>query len=385
MRKPSNTIDGIRADLQSASVNIRREALQSLSELVRGNRHFAAEAAPIFRHAWRHETDPFTVLTAARGIELAEGDTQGRAALMDLLDRPQQDLVATAVLNAELDLTTEHVLALYARATDPGLRRTLINALGRKHDRAAFDVLAAAIDDPELRPWAIEALVAVGDPAAIPHIEPCLSDTADAWAVDNHGPMMRVCDVASDAIAALRKSSARPHVPERAAAPNARASTASAGAPFGYPGPPMPVAPPQGTFFALAPLAAAVLSVPWFLMVVLSMIDISGRGQGPRSDPRSMDLVAIIPPAIGISVGLFGLAKRRIRGTWRYATLTVGCLLCAIIATPFLIEARSATALEEQQRAANPPPPPPVRVPIPSGKPPQIEVRQPFTTRPAGE
>jgi hypothetical protein len=49
------------------------------------------------------------------------------------------------------------------------------------------------------------ALRELGDERAIPHLEPLLTDRTDAWREDNHGPTLRVCDVARDAIAALRR------------------------------------------------------------------------------------------------------------------------------------------------------------------------------------
>lgn len=392
---PPRNIDRIRTDLLSASPDVRRNAIQVLSYWVSQDRSIGAAALPLFRHAWRHETDPWSVVTAARGIERTAGAEEGRAALLDLLERPDQEIVASAVMNLERELSSERLLAILSGATHVGLRRAVVNVLGRKGGAGVFEVLTRAIDEADLRPYAIVALERLNDPAAIPYIERCLSDTTEAWCEDR-GPMLRVCDVASDAIGQLRNSRERPAVPARAvhaaapAAPWAGAASTSAGQRAAgmqrllgtllpQPGPES-----KGTLYAIAPLAAALIMIPWVLMFVIGVISVTGKAHDTADRTRAMDLVAILPPAIGVAVGVYGIAKRRVRGAVRRTILGAGCVLCILVSLPFLNEARDITFHERQSRAAAPAPasnPPAKRVPIPSGTPPPMEERQPVEVR----
>lgn len=57
------------------------------------------------------------------------------------------------------------------------------------------------------RPWAICAI------PALPYLQPLLDDKTDPWPVDNHGPMLRVCDLAKEAIEQLRQPAAAAGAP----------------------------------------------------------------------------------------------------------------------------------------------------------------------------
>lgn len=384
-------LDRIRTDLQSDSIDVRRKAMMELSYWVQKDRSIDAEALPLFRAVWQRETDPWIVYTAARGIGLTGGEAEGRAALFDLLERPQQDIVATAVLNMERELSTARLLELCERATHMGLRRSLVNVLGRKGGPGAYEVLVAALDAADLRPWGIAALARLGDPAAIPHIQQYLSDTSEAWQEDR-GPMMRVCDVASDAIGQLNRAGGRAAVPEWpviARRAGAAEGVAAVGAvPAWSQRPTVPTSQSRGTLFAVVPLAAAIITVPWVLMFVIGVVSVTGKTHDTSDRTRSMDFVAILPPMLGLAVGVYGVVKRRVRGPGRLVLLGVGCLLCMLVSIPFLNEARDITLAEKKNTAAAPakvPDPPPVRVPIPSGKPPPMEPRQPIDVRPPVE
>ncbi len=57
--------------------------------------------------------------------------------------------------------------------------------------------------DTGLRAHTVEVLADLGDPRAIPQLAALRSDTTPAWEEDNHGPMLRVCDLADKAIKRL--------------------------------------------------------------------------------------------------------------------------------------------------------------------------------------
>lgn len=380
MQRDPRNIERIRVELRSGSADTRRAATQDLCDWVRTDSLIAAEALPLFREVLQSDADPWTLISAARGIERISGGEAGRAALLALLDRPQPAVVATAVVNLDGHISIDRLFDLCARATDPGLRRTLVTALGQTKNPRAFDLLVAALNDEDVRPWAIEALVEIGLVAAVEHIEPYLRDTGDAWLEDNHGPMMRVCDVAGQAITRLRTSASQSSVSDRPATLRAAPQvTPPAFARPGLPGLPRWIS-SSPTLLASIPLAAAILTVPWFLMFAVGVIGATGTGRQTPDRTRAMDFVAIIPPMIGLAMGIHALVKRRVRGAPRLALLLFGCLSCALVAWPFLAEARSITLAEKRETTnatSATPNSPPKRVPMPSGKPPPLDVRQP--------
>lgn len=87
------------------------------------------------------------------------------------------------------------------------VRVAALRQLGRLGTEAALPALLNYLDDSALRPHVVEALAELGDPAAIASLETLLVDTTEAWPEDNHGPMLRVCDLAEAALARLRESS----------------------------------------------------------------------------------------------------------------------------------------------------------------------------------
>jgi HEAT repeat protein len=78
-----------------------------------------------------------------------------------------------------------------------------IRVLGRIHDSAVLPALVEYLSDPSLRPHVVEALSDQRDSRAIPYLETLLSDKTPAWEIDNHGPMLHVCDLAKSAIERL--------------------------------------------------------------------------------------------------------------------------------------------------------------------------------------
>ncbi len=53
-------------------------------------------------------------------------------------------------------------------------------------------------------PHVVEALVDFGDAGVIPRLEMLLNDKTHDWPEDNHGPMLRVCDLAKATISPAR-------------------------------------------------------------------------------------------------------------------------------------------------------------------------------------
>ncbi|MFN0135244.1 MAG: hypothetical protein ACKVS9_03910 [Phycisphaerae bacterium] len=206
MQANTPDIERFRRDLRSTQVATRQVALDELRAALGRDSSIRAVAADLLRELCRGETNPWVLLNAVRGLELAADKAEVLAVKLGLIERSEADIVAMALLNLNLNLSADRLLEMYARTNEYSLRNTLVHMLARTRDARAFPILLSELDKADMRPYAIEALVAYGDSRAVEHIERCLSDTSDAWPIDNHGPMMRVCDVAREAIERLRKA-----------------------------------------------------------------------------------------------------------------------------------------------------------------------------------
>lgn len=164
------------------------------------------EALELFRASVMAWPDYMTASYAARGIELIAGPAEGRKIWLALLNHPKAEL-AGAIAQSIKDVSYVPVLLeLLERRPEWSIQLAAVRTLGRMKDRSAFEAIAKRLADRALRPHAVEALAELGDPRAIAHLEPLLRDRTEAWEIDNHGPMLRVCDLAQDAIAQLRKN-----------------------------------------------------------------------------------------------------------------------------------------------------------------------------------
>jgi HEAT repeat protein len=183
---------------------VRGLAMQELAQLVGSNSTIREDAAQVFRAALEKPVDGWTTLSAARGMEQIVGPNKARAIWLELLRCGNPSIVADVALSLR-DVAFAPALLdlLSAGAPTTEVKTAAMRALGRMHDPTALPAIAAQLARPPLRAHAIEALADLGDWRAVPHLRPYLTDTTDAWHEDNHGPMLRICDLAQSAIARL--------------------------------------------------------------------------------------------------------------------------------------------------------------------------------------
>ena len=191
------------SDLHSPDPERRGRAMQALASRVKTDASCHAEALPIFQSALAHDTDPWTVLSAARGLERILGPDRAYPAWLALLNHPNAQIAGQAVLTVAGPRFVLPLIELLRQRTEPSLRQKTIRALGRLKDPAVFPALVPFLSDPnpELRAHTVEALGDLGDARARPHLQALLGDPTDAWPEDNHGPMLRVGDLARQALA----------------------------------------------------------------------------------------------------------------------------------------------------------------------------------------
>jgi hypothetical protein len=342
-------IGRIRAALQSADREARVKAIQELLVRARKDPAQHVDALEIFRGAIASETDPWSATRAAQGIELIGGIEAGREAWQSLLVSTRADMLASAAMSISNKAYAPLLLELLARRPEARVRICAVRTLGRMGDAAAFPALVSELADPAVRPHAIDALSELGEPLAIPQIEPLLSDRTDAWPEDNHGPMLRVCDIANMALLRLKRieqsgPTASPDGAQGATQMTDTRSTAasqrsaqSAPAAVGLSSTPLsraatwpPEAPHRRCLLAYVPLLAAAFEVIWVGMLIVGFLIVYGGIARTPAETHRLDVLAMIPAAAGLLIGGLvlwgGWAKRRVE--WVCAVL--GMLACCV-------------------------------------------------------
>jgi HEAT repeat protein len=193
----------IETGLASEKELSRCNAMQSLLALVKQDKGIGVEALPMIRGALERARDPWVTAMALAGLEVIAGKQEARIA-RDLLLFGGKGNIAKAVVLSMRDAGEYAVLIdLLSRSTDEEVCISAIRMLGRFRNPAALPVLAGLMSKANFCPHVVEALGELGDARAIPFLVRHLEDETDAWPVDNHGPMLRVSDLAEEAIRRL--------------------------------------------------------------------------------------------------------------------------------------------------------------------------------------
>jgi HEAT repeat protein len=200
----------IERDLSSPDQHTRSSAMEDLSLLVKRDRSVHGAALVLLRAALEAPTDIWMTTSALRGLELVAGKDEARATAATLIAHPRAELVASVVLGLGDRAYLPVLLEALVRRPERTVREAALRTLGRLRDPSVLPVIVDALAVAELRPHAVEALADLGDVRAIAHLEQLRADRTDAWPEDNHGPMLRVCDLATAAIARLRSQAERP-------------------------------------------------------------------------------------------------------------------------------------------------------------------------------
>jgi len=197
-------LEQIKHDLHSEQPEVRGSAMQRLHLWAKKDHGIHSAALPIFRAAVESEQDPWTATTAAAGIATIAGQAEGRSALYALLNHARPEMVARVALSLTEIADIPLLIELLQKRPELLIRTAALRALGSLQDPLALPALLACLASPDLRGHAIQALADLGDPQAIPSLEPYQNDTTELWEEDNHGPMVRVCDLANSTIQHLR-------------------------------------------------------------------------------------------------------------------------------------------------------------------------------------
>jgi hypothetical protein len=92
---------------------------------------------------------------------------------------------------------------------------------------------------------------------------------------------------------------------------------------------------PAPRFGPYLPLLAAVLEVPWFLMVVVPQIA-AGSNTLKGADMRAMAVLAIVPAAAGLVGGIVVARHWPVLRGGQRAALALGLAACGLIVLAFV-------------------------------------------------
>ena len=321
-KNPPN-IDEIRRDLQSQDIELVGRTIGHLVKLAERDEGIRAEALGIFQKWAAAAPDFYVAIQSAKGIRLLAGEEAYREAWRKLLDDPREGIVLN-VLNATDDpVWVPTLLGMLERRTELSIRQSLLCCLGKLKDRSVFPTLLKFLPDAELKGYAVLALASLGDPRAIPHLQPYLKDKTPLWPVDNHGPTELMCDAVANAIRQLQPLDGE-HAGGSVRAQESR------------PAPPVRKPPQRIHWIAFGPLASVVATVIILITSVVHVLEKRGHSGYSGETSRRMDLMVTFPGVIGLLLGAVALSRFGRLSLFERIACVLGILICGMIATSFV-------------------------------------------------
>lgn len=316
-------IDAIRRDLQSADTEVLGRALRELLKLVPHDKGIHAEALGVFQKWAAAAPDFYVAIQSAKGIRQIAGEDAFREVWHRLLEHPSESVVMNVVGSTDDPSWVPVLIEMLDRRTETSIRQSLLLCLGKLKDRSALPALVKCLANENTKGYAAVALGQLGDPQAIPHLDPFLNDKTPLWPVDNHGPTERMCDVASAAIRQLQQRG----TPDAAdAAAPMRAAT-------------QPVArPPRRThWIAFAPLACVAMSAVIFFILSIQVLEKHGHSGYSAQQSRRMDLIITCPGIFGLLLGAAALSRFARLTVFERIACILGILICVPVARSFFL------------------------------------------------
>ena len=301
----------LKGEAHSTQPVVRSCALQELLSCVRNDASSHPTVLPIFRATLRNEKDPWGIVSAAQGIEHMVGGDEARSAWQTVLNHSDGFIVVRAASAVADPSYMPVVLELLLSRPEVDVRNAAIRALGRMQYADAFHMLLEQLASEETRWDAVGALSDLGDPRAIPHLEPLLDDRSNLRGQDDRGCSIDVRDIAGYAIRRLQFLAKNAHMCGGPAVP--------------------PRLKPNFNPLAYLPLAASIVEVPWIAVVVsLPSGPSNGRSRAENTERNhQLDLLASIPVAAGLIIGIAMLVLGKAKRLPDQICIYLGCAICA--------------------------------------------------------
>jgi hypothetical protein len=82
------------------------------------------------------------------------------------------------------------------------------------------------------------------------------------------------------------------------------------------------------------PLLIALFEIAWIIVLVMSQMG-SGTLSTDNSHTHSLDIIAMIPALIGLSVGILAVVRGLVHRPLEWIFLVIGCLACGLFVFMF--------------------------------------------------
>ena len=315
-------MDEILRDLQSPDIELLGRTLGHLVKLAERDAGIRAEALGIFQKWAATAPDFYVAIQSAKGIRLLAGEEAYREVWRKLLDDPRESVVLNVLAATDNPEWVPVLLEMLERRTELSIHQSLLCCLGKLKDRSVFPTLLKYLPDAELKGYAVLALASLGDPLAIPHLQPYLKDKTPLWPVDNHGPTELMCDAVANAIRQLQPQVAR--------------AAGHAPGPVRTELPRVGKSPRSIRWIAFGPLACVVATVVILMASVIHVIEKHGHSGYSGKTERMFDLAITCPGVIGLLLGALALSRFGRLSVFERIACVLGMLICGVIATSFV-------------------------------------------------
>jgi hypothetical protein len=313
-------------DLEQAVCNrdrtTREAAVEELLARAEKEPGIRGDVLAIFQRALTQTDDSLVAFQALQGIGRIAGSEAAADSLSDFLSRAPANTAASLALRIHSPAYEMPLIRTLAQRPEPQVRVAVTRALGRLQTPGVLSTLVGYLDSSELRPHVIEALRELNDPQAIPYLQPMLADQTDAWPIDNHGPMLRVCDLAEEAIQNLQTEPPAVEIESSDGKPKPQPTETG-------------TSPRRLHFVAFVPLIVALLELPWVAVVLFVIYLKTGQIASNEQGIHQLDLIAGLPPAVGLVIAALAVAFGRIRRRVEWICLILGCIGCGIFLFSF--------------------------------------------------
>ncbi len=200
-KQPPDPLGG----LGSPDDETRGRAMQAILAAVRKDASRRDMARDVFLKAIAFDDDVWTCTSAARGMQFLDGVIDSLVYWQALLRRTDPVFVSRIMLAMDDPAHVPTLLAMLESSTERPVQAAAICMLGRSKNPVAFEPIVSRIHNPLLRSSVVGALSDLGDPRAIPFLRQVADDETPLDQSDERGAIIRVCDIAAQAIRAMER------------------------------------------------------------------------------------------------------------------------------------------------------------------------------------
>ncbi len=317
----SPSIDAIVATLGTSDTVAVIRAVGELTRLAQRDPALHAMALNALQTLATTTADPYVAIETAKAIRQLPDEAAYRSVWLSLLDDPRL-LIALNAAHGTTDVSWLATLtALLATRSEIPVRQAILLSIGKMKDRSALPLLVAHLADADLKGYAVLALTSMGDPNAIPHLQPYLTDKTPLWPIDNHGPMELMGEAVANSIKQLQVGTQGPR--SRQAPPARHAAPANKPASSLH-------------WIAYGPLAGALGTAAAFMLMAIIVLGKRGQDGASAHAQWLADLAITLPGVLGVLCGVAAMMRFKLFSAFERGACIAGLVLSGLITQTFI-------------------------------------------------